>query len=97
MLQYSQVTEVMSGRRAASYLFVGNLPWTVANKELYTYFSQFGKISRCNVLFNRTNGMSRGFGFVHFKDQRASEAAVMQSKHHLEGNILTVDANNSSF
>lgn len=85
----------MSFRKASTTLFVGNLPWTVANRELLDYFSQFGRVSRSKVLFNSNTGMSRGYGFINFKDPRSFEVATAQSSHMLDGNVLNVEINNS--
>lgn len=71
-------------------VFVGNLPWTVGHRELRHHFSQFGHISNSNVVFDRSTGMSRGFGFVQFGNRNGFDAAINKSTHFLEGNNLDV-------
>lgn len=81
----------MSARRASA-IFVGNLPWTVAHKELGEYFSQFGRIKSARVQFNRKTGLSHGYGFVTYSHERGAEAATNHGRHILEGNFLKIDA-----
>ncbi|XP_046735223.1 SRA stem-loop-interacting RNA-binding protein, mitochondrial [Diprion similis] len=71
-------------------LFVSNLPWTVAHKELKNYFSQFGFVSSSYVAFDLKTGMSRGFGFVTFSNKKETIAAMNMETHILEGNRIYV-------
>lgn len=45
-------------------LYVGNLPFGVADEDLRTAFSQFGDVVSARVITDRETGRSRGFGFV---------------------------------
>lgn len=72
-------------------LFVGNLPWTVGHMELRQYFSQFGYVTGSNVIFDRSTGMSKGFGFINFGNREAYNSALSKSTHLLEGHILDVN------
>ncbi|XP_046413091.1 SRA stem-loop-interacting RNA-binding protein, mitochondrial-like [Neodiprion fabricii] len=69
-------------------LFVSNLPWTVAHRQLKEYFSQFGFISNAYVVFDRTTGMSKGYGFVTFSSPKELNVAVKKTHHFLEGNPI---------
>lgn len=57
-------------------LFVGNLSWNTTDSTLYEAFSQFGEVTEARVITDRDTGRSRGFGFVTFADQAASEKAT---------------------
>jgi heterogeneous nuclear ribonucleoprotein G len=57
-------------------IFVGNLAWSVRDKELYEAFSKFGDVEECVVILERNTGRSRGFGFVTYADSGAAERAV---------------------
>lgn len=57
-------------------IFVGNLAWSVRDKELYESFSRFGDIEECVVILERHTGRSRGFGFVTFTTSDAARDAV---------------------
>lgn len=79
--------------RAFLQLYVGNLPWTVGHRELRKHFSQFGYVIKANVVFDKSTGMSKGFGFVQFGNNNSYDAAVRKSTQILEGKILDVQLN----
>lgn len=54
-------------------LFVGNLPWSVRDKDLEDIFSPHGEVQTTRVVTERDTGRSRGFGFVEM------EAASIES------------------
>jgi len=76
-------------------LFVGNLPWTIGHTELQAYFSKFGHVTSANVIFEKAQGLSKGYGFVTFATREAFTSARDQDNHFLEGRILTVSEANS--
>ena len=43
-----------------------------------SHFERFGEVTDVMVVYNRTAGVSRGFGFVTFKDRQVAEAVVSQ-------------------
>lgn len=79
----------MGAVRQIQKLFVGNLPWTIGNKELKLYFSKFGHVQQSTVVFDRKLGMSKGYGFVTFSTRDGYESAA-NKPHHLEGRSLNV-------
>lgn len=81
--------------RAASKLFVGNLPWTVGTRELRQYFSEFGHVASANVIFDKNTGFSRGYGFVVFSTTDGIQAAKARTDHALEGNLLNLRISSS--
>lgn len=82
---------VQSGALRNIYkLFVGNLPWTVGNRELQYYFSKFGHVSSASVIYDKSNGMSRGYAFVIFGHRDGYNSAANKTNHFLEGRVLTV-------
>lgn len=76
-------------------LYVGNLPWTVGHRELRKHFSQFGFVSKATVVFDKSTGMSKGFGFVQYGNNNCYDSAVRKPTHILEGKILDVQLNQS--
>jgi RNA recognition motif-containing protein len=48
-------------------LFVGNLPWSVRDKDLEELFSPHGQVQAARVITERDTGRSRGFGFVEME------------------------------
>lgn len=72
-------------------LFVGNLPWTVGDKELSQYFSQFGKVVEAKVHFDSVTQQSRQFGYVAFIHRAGYDNALIAKVHLLEGRLLKVE------
>ncbi|CAG9770729.1 unnamed protein product [Ceutorhynchus assimilis] len=81
-------------------LFVSNLPWTVSHQELRQYFSKFGPVNVCTVVFDRSTGLSKRFGFVSFGNRQGFEEAQSAQEHKIEGQIIQLapanQENNSS-
>ena len=65
-------------------IFVGGLRG-LEEKDLGKYFTQFGTITRVDVLIDRGSGKSRGFGFVEFDDYDAVDKIVLQDEHNVKG------------
>uniref|UniRef100_A0A1L8DI41 Putative rna recognition motif found in sra stem-loop-interacting rna-binding protein n=1 Tax=Nyssomyia neivai TaxID=330878 RepID=A0A1L8DI41_9DIPT len=77
--------------RSFHRVFVGNLPWTVAGKDLKMYFSKFGHVSSASVVFDKTTtGLSKGYGFVEFSTHDGFIAATNNQVHFLEGRVISV-------
>lgn len=72
-------------------LFVGNLPWTVADQDLEELFAQFGDVDSAKVITDRDTGRSRGFGFVEMGDDAGRTAIADLNETELSGRKLTVN------
>lgn len=48
----------------ANQVYIGNLPWRVDSTTLEQLFSVHGTVHEAQVMRDRSNGRSRGFGFV---------------------------------
>jgi RNA recognition motif-containing protein len=57
-------------------IYVGNLPYEVADAELQALFEKFGKVSSARVVMDRASGRSKGFGFVEMPDRAEAEKAI---------------------
>lgn len=73
-------------------LYVGNLSFTVGNRDLEGMFSPYGTVESANVIMDRGTGQSKGFGFVEMgtaQEARASIAALHGKE--FDGRNLTVN------
>ena len=61
---------------SSSYLYVGNLPYSIRDDELSDLFSDFGAVKSANVIMDRSSGKSKGFGFVEMDDNEEAEKAI---------------------
>ena len=51
-------------------LYIGNLSCFVTEERLRHIFSYLGKVAECKVIKDRMTGLSAGYGFVRFEEQR---------------------------
>ena len=71
-------------------LYVGNLPFTTTADDLREAFSQFGSVTRAQVVEDRETGRSRGFGFIEMAD--GADAAIENLNGAMfQGRSLTVN------
>ena len=72
-------------------LFVGSLAYTVDSAGLSDLFSQAGKVVSSNVITDRGNGQSKGFGFVEMDTDKEAQAAIkMLNNKDVSGRQLAV-------
>jgi RNA recognition motif-containing protein len=71
-------------------LYIGNLPYTTTADDLRAAFTEFGTVSRAQVISDRETGKSRGFGFVEMED--GADAAIEgMNGTEFQGRRLTVN------
>ncbi|KAK6292174.1 RNA-binding protein 4.1-like [Coregonus clupeaformis] len=69
-------------------IFIGNLSPDTTTEELRSLFSQYGKISECDIVKN--------FGFVHMDDKAKAEDAIKNLHHYeLNGQAMNVEMSRS--
>ncbi len=78
----------MSGR-----LFVGNLSFRLSDDELREAFAKVGIVERAEVVRDRFDGRSRGFGFVEMARVEDAAAAIEDlNGAELAGRPMRVEA-----
>ncbi|MBX9678587.1 MAG: RNA-binding protein, partial [Gemmataceae bacterium] len=73
-------------------LYVGNLPYSVADADLEEMFAAFGSVRSAQVIMDRDTGRSKGFGFVEMDaDDGAAQAISALNGKEIDGRALTVN------
>ena len=73
-------------------IFVGNMAFSVTDKDLRELFEQYGTVDRVNIITDRETGQPRGFGFIEMGDDREAQAAIRGANgKELGGRTLNVN------
>ena len=73
-------------------LYVGNLPYSVADSDLQEAFGGYGSLVSASVIMDRETGRSKGFGSVEFDDDNAAEEAMnAMNGQDMQGRSLVVN------
>src|SRR5918992_1311558 len=76
----------------ARKLYVGNLPYEIAEQDLQSLFSGAGTVESVNVIRDMATGRARGFAFVEMASDADAQAAINQlNEHEYGGRRLTVN------
>ncbi|HEX2223614.1 MAG TPA: RNA-binding protein [Thermoanaerobaculia bacterium] len=57
-------------------LYVGNLNYRLSEDQLREAFEQYGNVSSCTIIKDRTTGESKGFGFIEMPERTEAESAI---------------------
>lgn len=60
----------------AKRIYVGNLPWSITDKDLEDMFAAVGKVNSASIVKEMGGTRSRGFGFVEMENDAEAEAAI---------------------
>ena len=73
-------------------LYVGNLPYSVADSDLQRLFEAHGSVVSAQVIMDRDTGRSKGFGFVEMGNDSEAQAAIAAlNGSEVDGRSLTVN------
>jgi RNA recognition motif-containing protein len=73
-------------------LFVGNLGFSLGDADLREAFAEAGGVDRAEIVRDRLDGRSRGFGFVEMTNDEAGMAALsMMNGKELVGRPMRVE------
>ncbi|HSQ57026.1 MAG TPA: RNA-binding protein [Gemmata sp.] len=74
----------------AKNLYVGNMAFSTTEDQLREVFSQYGTVSKVQIITDRDTGRPRGFAFVEMSDG-ADQAIAALHGSQLDGRTLTVN------
>jgi RNA recognition motif-containing protein len=75
-----------------SKLYVGNLAYSVSNRDLEELFAQAGQVESVNVITDKFSGQSKGFGFVEMATAEDAAKAIQQfNDTELKGRNIKVN------
>ncbi|XP_039715250.1 heterogeneous nuclear ribonucleoprotein D-like [Pteropus medius] len=77
--------EASKTQLVASKMFIGGLHGDISKQALFEYLSQFGEIEDFIIKTHPDTGLSRGFGFVLFKDNATVEKVLQVKEHRVDG------------
>jgi nucleolin len=80
---------------ASSTLFVGNLPFSATEDQVWEIFGEFGKVSNVRLPTDKEDGRPKGFGYVEFLSQEDATKAVEKGRGseglEIDGRALRLD------
>ncbi|KAJ1293420.1 hypothetical protein BS78_01G066800 [Paspalum vaginatum] len=71
-------------------IFVGGLRDHITRDDLVSYFKKFGQITDAVVMIDKLTKKPRGFGFVTFDGQEASDRVLKDRFHFLNGTKVEI-------
>jgi len=66
-------------------IFAGGLPQSCDDDALTAFFSQYGPITDCKVMMDKSTGRSRGFGYVSFVSPTSVDVAINNAARNTIG------------
>jgi RNA recognition motif-containing protein len=73
-------------------LYVGNLSYRLSEDQLREAFEEYGNVTSCTIIKDRTTGESKGFGFIEMPERAEAEAAINSlNGRELQGRKLNVN------
>ena len=77
----------------AARLFVGNLSFKLDDDALRAAFAEIGAVERAEIVRDRFDGRSRGFGFVEMRSEvDAAQAVSVLNGRDLGGRPMRVES-----
>ena len=59
-------------------IYVWNLPFSVVDEDLRSYFAEYGEVISAKVIMDKYTNRSKGFGFVEMSDDAAGQKAIAE-------------------
>ncbi|KFO34478.1 heterogeneous nuclear ribonucleoprotein D-like [Fukomys damarensis] len=77
--------KISRNRQNVRKVFIGGLSLDISKQAVLEYVSQFGEVLDFEIKTHPDTGLSRGFGFVLFKDCASVEKVLQMKEHELGG------------
>ena len=72
-------------------LYIGSLPYAVADADLEKIFAEVGNVESARVIMDRDSGRSKGFGFVEMATPEEAQKAIQElNGATIEGRAIMV-------
>ena len=73
-------------------IYIGNLSFDMTEEQVTSLFTNYGDVSRVNLITDRETGKLRGFGFVEMSDNTEGQSAIDDlNGKELKGQSLKVN------
>ena len=74
----------------SSRLFIGGISYDTTESDLQEYFSSFGSINSCTIVYNRCTGISKGYGFLKVNGMSVVAKILASEKYLIKGRLVDV-------
>jgi len=68
--------ETNSKKELSMNIYVGKLPYSVAEDDLRALFVEFGELEAVKIIKDKFSGQSKGFGFVEMPNNSEADQAI---------------------
>lgn len=80
----------MSDPPARNRVFVGGISWKADEASLANFFAQYGAVTECKIIMDRTTGKSKGYGFVTFQESDSADRVKQTANFFFLGKNMNV-------
>ncbi|TPX33307.1 hypothetical protein SmJEL517_g03719 [Synchytrium microbalum] len=77
-----------NGKSTPGVIYLGRIPHGFYEREMKTYFTQFGKVSRLKLSRNKKTGHSKHYAFIEFEDAEVAKIVAETMHNYLMMNCL---------
>ena len=70
-------------KKACGTMYVGHLPHGFYEKELNSYFSQFGTVNKVRLARSKKTGGYKGYGYIQFASEEVAKIAAEAMNNYL--------------
>jgi len=72
-----------SGSNIPGVMYIGHIPRGFFEKEMRSFFSQFGSVTRLRLARSQRTGGSKGYAFIEFKHEEVAKVAADTMNNYL--------------